>query len=140
MTNDVGKRASMEFGISLPKEYLEFLRKHSDRIERLSFDYGAGPEPVSLRQFLCSPGRLIALNRRFRASWRNFDPDKPTNYGLFWAIGETIGGDCYLIAISDPKVRVHFCDHETGDSWQICRSLRGFCQYLTRRSKALARS
>ena len=135
MNADEFKNAAKQFGLTLPQAYLEFLAKYPARFRRMYYDYGGTRDYVCDRDFVEAPAPLIELNHEFRRLLLEVDSEEPIDSDSLWAIGHDIGGNYYVIRVGEAAPSVHFFDHETGETWILAKSLRGFSTFLSSKWK-----
>ena len=126
MTEDFLNCVKAEFGITLPDDYVKFMRNYPEELEATKLDLGWCKEAISERCFLKNPERILKFNRDVRTpniSWLKDGSGWPPR---FFVIGDDDCGNYFAINAEEKETAVLFYDHELASFSAKADSLESF--------------
>jgi hypothetical protein len=128
MHNDEVRGIETEFGITLPRDYVAFMRSYPRVLDETKAIFGPKDhDPISVRYFLKSNDRVVALNREIREALSAGPVTWPQR---FFIIGMTDGGDFYSIDCDAGGSAVSCWNHEEDIFEPIAEDVHAFAEFL----------
>jgi hypothetical protein len=128
MIDVLSTKAQAEFGVTLPRDYVTFMRNYPKVLEETKVDFGRVQEPISKRYFLQDVEAILAINRDIRKALP-IDGEVIWTY-RFFIIGETDGGDCYAMDCDAEGSAVFCWNHEEHIFEPLSESVVAFADFI----------